>query len=381
LRTGADRIAWSVVGKTFATRENYPLFLMNVIMFIIRVLKLLSMQRKYGVTAFMIILICAAPVAASTAKITSGAPVFIGESNVDISRALNGCHTIGWWQNGTGTSAPPEKNLTLYEINTQSDKIYHYNISPEVFAGYSGTWYCVDKSPVVVFRVLEPQIDIKVWDQDLNQDVSGKSVPISANITYRVDTNLYQAFNPLFRPDVTPSDSFFSVSLIDPYGQSISNIFTGSAGNAQTPILFFDKRPFIDKSPYFWKDGEDWNRSARNAYGELLYPAGTYTFLISQNLNHMKESYTNSGTLDPEGKITQKNTITFVADTKPLATLPITQPLLTTIPDTTSLPPMTATPVFTSAPIAKKTTYTPLPGWVALFGVVMAGFFILRRYR
>ena len=351
---------------------------MNVIMFIIRVLKLLSMQRKYCVIAFMVFFICAAPVAASTAKITAGAPVYIGESNLDISKALNGCHRIGWWQNGTDPSAPPGKNLTLYEINTQSDKIYHYNISPEIFIGYSGTWYCVDKSPVVVFEVLEPQIDIKVWDQDLNQDVSGKSVPISANITYRVDTNLYKALNPLYRPDVNPSDSFFSVSLIDSYGQSISNIFTGSAGNAKTPIISFDNQPFIDKSPYFWKNGEDWNRSARNANGELLYPAGTYTFGINQNLNHMKEIYTNSGITDLDGKITQKNTITFVAENKPLTTPHVTQPALTTIPDITSIPSMTDSPVSTSVPIAKKTTYTPLSAWVPLLGVVIAGFFILR---
>ena len=72
------------------------------------------------------------------AKITAGAPVFIGESNLDISKALNGCHSIAWWQNSTNTSAPPEKNITLYEINSVSEIIYHYNISPNVFTGYTG---------------------------------------------------------------------------------------------------------------------------------------------------------------------------------------------------------------------------------------------------
>ena len=56
----------------------------------------------------------------------------------------------------------------------------------------------------MVFEVLEPQLDIKVWDMDLDQDVSGKSVPVSANIAYRVDTNLYQALKPLNRPDINP---------------------------------------------------------------------------------------------------------------------------------------------------------------------------------
>ena len=369
---------------TLQIGENHALFLMNVIMFIIRVLKLLSMQGKYCALAFVVILLCAAPVAGTTAKIAPGAPVFIGESNLDISKALNGCHTIAWWQNGTNTSAPPEKTIILYEINTVSEKIYHYTISPEIFTSYPGTWYCVDKKPQkVVFEVLEPHLDIKVWDLDHNQDVSGKSVPVSTNITYRVDTNLYQALKPLNRPDSNPSDSFFTVSLTDPFGQSISNIFTASAGNPIYQILPFDKQPFITESPFYWKNGKDWNRSARNAKGEPLYPTGTYTFTISQNLNHMQETYRSSGITDLERKITQTKTITFVEATTPLATPVNTQPVLTTIPDITSVSSTTAsiTTVPTSSPIAKKTTYAPLPEWITLLGIVMGGLFILPRYR
>jgi hypothetical protein len=353
-------------------------------MFIIRVLKLLSMQGKYCVLALVIFLLCAAPVAGSTAKITAGAPVYISESNLDISKALNGCHTIAWWQNGTNTSAQPEKTITLYEINTVSEKIYHFNISPEIFTSYPGTWYCVDKKPQnVVFEVLEPQLDIKVWDLDNNQDVSGNSVPISTNITYRVDTNLYQALKPLNRPDITPADSFFTVSLTDSYGQSISNLFTGSAGNPKTQIIPFENHPLITESPFYWKNGKDWNRSARNANGELLYPAGTYTFTISQNLNHMQETYRSSGITDLEEKITQTKTITFIEEITPLATPVDTQPVLTTIPLITSISSTTAsiTTVPTSSPIAKKTTYTPLPELITLLGIVLAGLFIMPKYR
>ena len=354
---------------------------MNVIIFIIRVLKLLSMQGKYCVLALVVFFMCAAPVAGSTAKITAGAPVYIGESNLDISKALNGCHSIAWWQNGTNTSAPPEKIITIYEINTVSEKIFHYNISPEIFTSYTGTWYCIDKKPqIVVFEVLEPQLDIKVWDLDHNQDVSGKSVPVSTNITYRVDTNLYQVLKSLNRPDINPSDSFFTVSLTDSYGQSISNLFTGSAGNPKTQILPFDKQPFITESPFYWKNGKDWNRSARDANGGLLYPAGTYTFTIRQNLNQMEETYRSSGITDLEGKITQTKTITFSEETKPLST-PVTKPVLTTIPVITSISSTTGsiTMVPTSSPIAKKTTYTPLPEWITLLGFVMAGLFIIHK--
>jgi hypothetical protein len=353
-------------------------------MFIIRVLKLLSMQGKYCIIALVVFLLCAAPVAGSTGKIAPGATVFIGESNLDISKALNGCHTIAWWQNGTNVSAPPEKSITLYEINTVSEIIYHYNVSPEIFTRYPGTWYCIDKKPQkVVFEVLEPQLDIKVWDLDNNQEVSGKSVPMSTNITYRVDTNLYHALKPLNRPDITPADSFFTVSLADSYGQSISNIFTGSAGNSRTQILSFDNHPFITESPFYWRNGKDWDRNARNAIGAPLYPSKTYTFSISQNLNHMQETYRSSGITDLEGKITQTKTITFIEESAPLVTPVNTQPELTTIPVVTSISSTTSsiTAVPTSSPIAKKTTYTPLPEWITLLGIVMAGLFVLLKNR
>jgi hypothetical protein len=353
-------------------------------MFIIRVLKLLSMHGKYFVIALVILSICAAPVAGSTAKIAAGAPVYIGESDLDISKALNGCHTIAWWQNGSDTSAPPEKTITLYEINTVSDIIYHYNISPGFFSHYPGAWYCVDKKPQkVVFEVLEPQLDFKIWDLDHNQDVSGKTIPVSTNITYRVDTNLNQALQPLNRPDITPSDSFFTVELTDSYGQRIRNLFTGSAGNSQTVILPFDENPFITESPFYWKNGKDWNRSARNAKGEPLYPAGTYIFTISQNLNQMQETYRSSGITDLEGKITQTKTIRFVKETTPPAAQISTQPVLTTSsPVSTGASTTASSPtVPTSSPVAKKTTYTPLPEWITLLGIILGGLFILPRNR
>jgi len=360
------------------------LFFMNVIMFIIRVLKLLSMHGKFIVLTFVIVFMVVAPVAGNIVKIAPGAPVFIGESNLDISKALSGCHTIAWWQNGTNTSAPPDKNVTLYELNTVSDVILHYNISPNVFTGYTGTWYCNDKKPPkVVFEVLEPELDIKVWDLDHNQDISGKSVPVSTKITYRVDTNLYYALKPLNRPDINPSDSFFTVSLTDSFGQNTSNIYTGSAGKPNTQILPFDKQPFITESPFYWKNGKDWDRNARNANGEPLYTSPTYTFTISQNLNHMQESYRLNGITDFTGRITQAKTITFVKDNISATTQVTTQPVLTTLPAMTPVSSETdgITAITTSSPVAEKTTYSPVAEWIPLLGIAIAGLFIISRNR
>jgi hypothetical protein len=373
-------------------RENQVPFFKNVIMFIIRVLKLLSMQRKYCVLALVVIFLFTAPVAASLSIIAPGAPVYIGESNLDISRALGDCHTIAWWKNGTDTSAPPDKNITLVDItsisDTASQKLYHYEISPEIFANYTGKWYCEDKKPLfVVFEVVEPSIDISVWDLDHNQDVSGKTIPSSTNITYRIDTNMGPALKALYRPDINPTDSFYTVSLTNPLGMGIGNFYTGSAGNKNTLIVPFDNNPFVTTSPYYGKGGKDWDHSARNKYGEPLYPLGTYTFTVNQNLNNIKDTYSILNNPAYAGK-TQTATVTFVqvntTITTPLMTQPlINQPVMTTLPVTSMTESSTteSTAVPTSSPVVVKTTYSPLPEWIALLGIVVAGLFVIFKKR
>jgi hypothetical protein len=357
-------------------------------MFIIRVLKLLSMQRRYCVLALVVIFMCIAPVAASLSIIAPGAPVYIGESNLDISRALAGCHTIAWWKNGTDTSAPPTKNITLVDItvisDTPSQKIYHYAISPEIFASYPGKWYCEGKKPnVVVFEVVEPSLDISVWDLDHNQDVSGKTVPFSTNLTYRIDTNMAPALKALYRPDINPSDSFYTVSLTNPLGMAIGNFYTGNAGNKNTLIVPFDNKPFITTSPYYGKGGKDWDHTARNKYAEPLYPLGTYTFTVNQNLNNMKDTYSGLNNPAYAGKITQTATVTFIQEDTPVATPVITQPVMTTLPVTTETisQTMETTEIPASSPVPVKTTYSPLPEWIALLGIVVAGLFVIPKKR
>jgi hypothetical protein len=372
-------------------KENQVPFFKNVIMFIIRVLKLLSMQRKYCVLALVVIFLCTAPVAASLSLIAPGAPVYIGESNLDISRALGDCHSIAWWKNGTDTSAPPNKNITLVDItvisDTPSQKLYHYAISPEIFANYTGKWYCEDKSPrFVVFEVVEPSLDISVWDLDHNQDVSGKTIPFSTNITYRIDTNMGPALKALNRPDINPTDSFYTVSLTNPLGMGIGSLYTGSAGNKTTVIVPFDNNPFITTSPYYGKGGKDWDHTARNKNAEPLYPPGTYTYTVNQNLNNMKDTYTSLKNPAYAGRITQMATVTLAqvntTAITPLVTQPvITQPVLTTVAVTsmTESPTMETTAVPTSSPVPVKTTYSPLPEWIALLGIVVAAIFVISK--
>jgi hypothetical protein len=341
------------------------------------------MQGKYILAAFCVIFLLGAPATASLAKIAAGSPVFLGESNIDLSAALNGCHTIAWWQNGTSLDTPPAKNVTVYEINSVSENLYHFNISLELFSGYTGTWYCEDKRPnFPVFDLRDPQIAIKVWDLDHDQDVTGKTIPRATTITYRIDTNLYPAHNYLNRPNSNPTDSFFTVKLTDPRDRNVPNIFSGSYGGANTIILPFDSTPHVTSSPYFWKNGNAWDHAARNIQGDMIYPPGTYTFTITQNLNNIQQSYAAAGGTGSEGKTTSSATVTFLASDS--SAVPSSLVTVTTVPEVTisaSATPdiSTATVLPTSLPVAKKTTYASLPGWIALVSVGIFGFLAVVR--
>jgi hypothetical protein len=347
---------------------------MNVITFIIMVLKLLFMQGKYILSAFVVILLVCMPVAAVTNKIATGAPVFIGESNLNIASAIGDCHVIAWWPDEGNMTGPAAKNLTVKRLNEANDLVTHFNISPQIFDGYTGNWYCEDKKPTfVVLTVVEPNLSIRAWDVDNNKDVTGQFVPVSTNVTYRVDTNLNQVLDYYNRTDLTPADGFFTIQLTGPYGKQISNIYTGSVGAASTQILTFDSNPFITTASYFGTHMGNWNHLSRDASGSFLYPAGTYTFTVTQNLNHMQESYASAGVSDLSGKTTSSANVAFLPQ-EIVTPTPTPQQGEVTTSSVTAQPSVTepGSTVPTTAPVARTTTYSPLPEWSAVVSLLIA---------
>ena len=354
---------------------------MNVIIFIIRVLKLLFMHGKYFFLAFALIMVLASPAAGSLTKITAGAPVYIGEQNLDISAGLQGCRVIDWWDVGADTDAPPQKNITIIKTLDDSNIAFGYTISPEVYSGYTGTWYCEGKQPLrAVFEVLQPQITVRFWDLENDADVTGKTIPVTANITYRIDTNLDKALQLRYRPDMTSLDSFYNVSLVDPGNKVLFSVYTGSYGKTDAHGLLFDSNPIITASPFFWKDGSAWDRTSRNIQGDLISPLGTYTITVNQNLNNMQELWEQTTPENQAGVLESSATVTFI---KPASTpvqtvsVPVTASsgTVTTAPPVPPTAPLkTATLPPTRTPVPTKTTYAPLPLWVvvAALGIALA---------
>ncbi|MEN6443371.1 MAG: DUF3821 domain-containing protein [Methanoregula sp.] len=337
------------------------------------------MNRYHIFPVLLAFFLLCVPASASLNKIAPGATVFIGETNLDISSPMNGHSVIAWWPAGADMSGTPGKTIT---ISTQN--VTKFNVSVSDFTGCTGKWYSHDTLPnILVFEVLAPQLDLKVWDLDRNTDITGKSVPMSENITYRIDTNLYLALNYVSRPNANPSDGFYTVKLTNPNGMSVPLIYTGNAGGKDTQILKFDSNPFVNTPIYYWKNGGGWDRNAKNVDGSALYPPGTYTFTASQNLNHMSDAYSAASADSLVGKLTSGDkTVTFIPEI--FTTSPTTAPQqtatgsagLTTAPVTakTTLPTLQATTV-----IPVKTTFTPLPAWIVLAGIGAAALAVMMR--
>jgi hypothetical protein len=359
---------------------------MNVIIFIISVLKLLFMHGKYFFLAFALLLVLSSPVAGSLTKITAGAPVYIGEQNLDISAGLQGCRVIDWWEAGADTTASPQKNVTIIRTLDDSDIAFSYTIRPEIYNGYDGTWYCEGQRPLrPVFKTLKPQIEVRFWDLDNGKDVTGQTIPVTANITYRVDTNLDTALQLKYRPDMTALDSFYTVTLTDPGKKSLLSIYTGSYGKADAHALVFDKNPIITVSPYFWKDGSAWDRTSRNIQGDYIYSEGMYTITVNQDLNHMREMYANTSPGDRTGMLESSATVTFTrSEVTPVqsASVPVAVTSETLTPSLSVTPPVIGTedtilPTLSAGPL--KTTYTPVPLWIVLLALGIALTFIVRQ--
>jgi len=337
----------------------------------------MKLNRLVPVLILLFVVIAGLPVSASLSKVAAGAPVFIGERNIDISSGMNSHTVIAWWPQGSDRSGEPAKTV---DVGTSATS---FTIDPAVFGGYTGTWYTHDIKPdIPVFVLYEPRYNLSVWDVDTDKDITGQSVPMSANITYRIETNLYMALDYAKRPDFNPADGFYTVKLTSPSGTSVPQIYTGDIGASTTQILKFDSAPFIKSSPYTWANGPAWDRNAKSTDGTAVYSTGTYTFTATQDLNHMSESYTGT---DAIGTVTSGDRkVTFIADaftTSPTVIPSLTAPkeTATTITTATATQQQTVTKQVTATTVPVKTTFTPLPVWITVAGLGIAAVALLVR--
>jgi len=179
--------------------------------------------------------------------INQGATIFIGEEGLNVTHALNGAYygatcggvvtcemwnevpaltQIGWWASAADIyNTAPSKSIDL------KTRYPSMTVAPSDFVGYTGNWYllgpngraysadvadcgCTEAGCIasMVFTVADPSLDLKIWDFNQNQDVTGKSVPQGEKLGFRIDTNMYSAVDGAYRNnviDACPQDDDF----------------------------------------------------------------------------------------------------------------------------------------------------------------------------
>jgi PGF-CTERM protein len=188
--------------------------------------------------------VSAAPLFANGTIINQGATIFIGEEGLNVTHALNQAYyvstsgpaspamnnsappltVIGWWASAADLyTTSPSRTIDLAGADTR--RYAYMTVAQSDFVGYTGNWYLLNASrarPIgptgdasMVFAVMDPSLDLKIWDFNQNTDVTGKSVPQGEKLGFRIDTNMYPAVDSRYRSNVV-DDSYDIGSMWTP---------------------------------------------------------------------------------------------------------------------------------------------------------------------
>ena len=298
------------------------------------------------------------PVTGAINTITTGATVFVGEDELDITGAIGGDSRLGWWASG----AAPATSSPDYSVSVSNPANFY--ISPEEFGSHTGPWYRLDTLGNLngaAFTVVDPSLVLKVEDTTVGIDVTNKWVPSGDSVRFRIETNLIPISQ---RPGVSSvpvtikvqsPDGAVYTSLVDSAGMSTSTV--------DIPVT---------STPYY--TGSIWDTGRMD-----LYPAGNYTVWAECNVNFMNDRYDVAGkTISQEVSLLNQVDNPLISTTTPTATpttrIPTTQ--MTIIPTTQSTTVIiTATPttpvptVMTTVPpvtLSPSPTQTAAPGFEAI---------------
>jgi len=231
----------------------------------------------------------------------------------------------------------------------------NFYVAPTDFVGRTGNWYRWNGGVTrnqVAFNVVDPNLDIKVWNQNSNRDVTGKQVVAGEFLNFRVETNTYSVTN---RPGYVPGQGFINIKVKTASG-SIYSVLWQTNTDAVSAIGIPLTNQAVTSSFWYWVPpgaaGQGWNTFACNA-GNRLYQAGTYMVSAELILNRIRENYRAPDGSDYTGKTVSS-----------LKTVAITDPLQYTI-TTTFGEGGTLHPVLVQVPTgsSQRFTITPNPGY------------------
>lgn len=364
------------------------------------------------------------PVSAELRTINPGAPVFVGESNLDITKAVQNSSrassfaTLGWWPTSAAMSSGVPPTKIVYVCPSQMSA---FRITSD-FVDYTGNWYllfspsysCIsgsnlqsnnpgpcslnweacgsdpsagyrlyDSNPHVperlAFIVTDPTLKIQIWDIDTNKDITGKSAYLKPNqisqgdrLTFKILTNQYLATNPQYRPNANPAtDGYITIYVSNESGMLLALPQDTGVSNSLRSL-------YVDSDNWNWGGSNSANTYfSTNLINAASYRCGEYgcyyAVSAASNLNGMKDNYMCSG-VSCEGKaatagasdfyIKPKTTSTTLTTVPTTVTATITTGAITTALTQPSVQPSITSTVPTPTPqvtiTATPSTQTPI---------------------
>jgi len=246
------------------------------------------------------------PASAAINQIAQGGDVFIGEEGLNVTDAVGGFANVAWFASGTN----PNTDTPNYIVAVGNPASFY--VAPADSVGRTGNWYRWNgANQGVAFNVVDPSIDIKVWDQNANKDVTGKQVPAGNFLNFRVETNTYSIVN---RPGYA-GEGFATIKVKTADGATYTSLYQSATtaipltNQAVTSSLWYWVTPAGDAT-------KGWNTAVAGSDGTRLYKAGTYTVSAELTFNKIKDNYKAPDGSDYTGKtVTALKTIAITGDT------------------------------------------------------------------
>jgi len=143
--------------------------------------------------ALVAILLTIMPVSAASVvvgkSVGQGATVFIGEEGLDISSAMGGHTTIGYWAAGADLVGTSPSNTISVPLSSATS----FSISASNFKNYVGNWYRVNDAGTasgLAFRVADPSLSVLIQNANSFDTINGRTVVAGTPITFKIDTNI-----------------------------------------------------------------------------------------------------------------------------------------------------------------------------------------------
>jgi len=286
----------------------------------------------------MFVLVAVMPVSAAynvAQNINQGATVFIGEEALDITEAVNtagNVTTIGWWASAAPlTTTAPSKTILITSPSSFTITYADFGIG-----GQSADWYRIDPATgqtyataQLAFRVADPTLDLKIWDDTISADVTGKSIPKGEDLQFGIVTNMYAALGAARTPVYGNStgDGYIDIKVKTESGTTLTQLYTSVDALSWARLTQIN----VTTQPYRWGEtaGLD-NLTAGSATlavptfnwttdaivsGQPAYAPGTYTVWATSALNNMDVQYTDGSGATYTGKtVSPVRTVTIVSD-------------------------------------------------------------------